>query len=115
MKKRILISMVMLTSLFLIGLLMTGCAGRDSAYVLPEMQTAGDTSQVERLMKEGDDHYKLREDTKSLEAAIESWEKVLVADPYNRTALVKLSIACYWMGTGHLQDKEAQNIYYNIF
>lgn len=113
MKNRILISMVMVTSLFLIGLLMTGCAGRESAYVLPELQTTDDTSQVERLMKEGDAHYKLREDTKSLEAAIESWENVLEADPYNRTALVKLSIACYWMGTGHLQEKEAQNRYHN--
>lgn len=121
MEKRVCIStskimsnlIIGLVTGLVIGMMITGCAGRQSAYVLPEVSEKGDASQVESLMKEGDAHYELREDTKSLEAAIQSWEKAVEIDPQNQTALIKLSIACYWMGNGHLKEKEAKISYFH--
>jgi len=112
---RISISKAMAALIVVLGAvsLIIGCAGRESAYVLPEVSQKGDASQVERLMKEGDDHYKLREDTKSLEAAIQSWEKALEVNPENQTALIKLSIACYWIANGHLEEKEEKIPYFH--
>jgi tetratricopeptide (TPR) repeat protein len=117
MEKRIRISiskvMFILITGLVTGLMITGCAGRQSAYVLPELSQKGDATKVESFMKEGDDHYVLRENTKSLEAAIQSWEKAVEIDPQNQTALIKLSIACYWMGNGHLKEKDAKISYFH--
>jgi len=112
---RISLRRVMSVLIVVAGLvpLIAGCAGRQAAYVLPEVSQKGDSTRVESLMNEGDAHYEKREDTKSLDAAIESWEKVLEIDPQHQTALIKLSIACYWMGNGHLNDKDAKIAYFN--
>ena len=60
------------------------------------------------LVAEAEAHWQKRDDQKSLEMAIEGWEKIAAADPKNSDVMTSLARAYYFLVDGHIGIAESK-------
>lgn len=82
-----------------------GSAGREAVWEKEQaggQQTTTSTAVSASLTAEAEAHWAKRDDKAELEKAIETWKKVVEAEPKNAEAMVRLSRALYFLADGFL-------------
>ncbi|MBX7117162.1 MAG: TRAP transporter TatT component family protein [Myxococcaceae bacterium] len=94
------------SALAAVGLI--GCsAGRNSAWEGPkEVQSSAQAAPADKLIAEGDEAWKNRNDAASVEKAIASWEGAVAANPNDTETLAKLPRAYYFLADAYYRGSD---------
>ncbi len=86
---------------------MTACGGKHQAgYEVG--QAAASTGSAQALLDEAEALWAERGDPAKLQAALDRFEQVVAADPTNRAAYQRLVRGYYFLGDGHLEERDAK-------